>query len=580
MISLKEVFQLSEKGARDLKKGIAACTITNLSLMLSVVVTMQIFTEVLKPLAGNDAEISWKKLWVLFGCGVVSAVIHFFCSRNDYRNTYVSCYTAAEDSRIRIAELVRKFPMSVFQDKDLTELTENMMGDCASIEHSMSHIVPPLIANIISSTIICACVMLFDWRMGLSIFITLPFSFLIIFGSRKLQERGSKSQVQAKLKAAEEEQEYLEGIKLIKACNMDGEKFSALNKSLKELKEKSIQMEMTTGVFIGIAQFVLQAGIGITVFVGVHLFTGGQITLIPLLLSLVIACRIYGPILTVLTLLPMLFHTLVSTQRMRELAGIAMMEGNTETVITSHDITFENVSFAYKEENVLQNVNAVIPEGKIIALVGASGSGKSTMSRLIARFWDVNKGKIKLGGVDIKTLDPEYLMAHMSFIFQDVILFQDTVLNNIRIGNRNATDEQVMAAAKAACCDEFVEKLSEGYDTILGENGNTLSGGERQRISIARALLKDAPIILLDEVTASLDPENEVMIQKAISRLIEGKTVIVIAHRLRTIVGADQILVLDDGKVAEQGTHAELMKQNGIYQSMYDIQMKSQEWAV
>ena len=580
MISLKEMFQLSDKGAKDLKKGIIACTITNLSLMLSVVVTMQIFIEVLNPLTSSDARVSWNKLWLLFGCGVISAVIHFLCSRNDYRKTYVSCYTVAEDSRIRIAEMVRKLPMSVFQDKDLTELTENMMGDCASIEHSMSHIVPPLTANIISSTIICVCVMLFNWRMGLSIFVTLPLAFAVIFGSRKLQERGSKKQIQAKLKAAEEEQEYLSGIKVIKAYNLDGERFSALNQSLKELKEKSVQMEMTIGVFIGIAQFILQAGIGITVFVGVHLLTGGEIMLLPLLLSMVIACRLYGPILTILTLLPMLFHTLVSTKRMRELAGIAIMDGSTDASIKNCDIVFEDVSFAYKEEAVLKNINVVIPEGKITALVGTSGSGKSTMSRLIARFWDVNEGRITLGGTDIKTLDPEYLMKHMSFIFQDVILFQDTVMNNIRIGNRNATDEQVMAAAKAARCDEFVEKLSNGYDTILGENGNTLSGGERQRISIARALLKDAPIVLLDEVTASLDPENEVMIQQALTRVIEGKTVIVIAHRLRTIVDADQILVLNDGQLVEQGKHSELMKHSKIYQNMYDIQRKSQEWAV
>ncbi|MBF1002473.1 MAG: ABC transporter ATP-binding protein, partial [Lachnospiraceae bacterium] len=295
MMNLKEMFQLSDRGAKDLKKGIFACTLTNLSLMLSVVVTIQIFLEVLKPLTGK--EVSWSKMWILFGAGVLSAIIHFLCCKNDYRKTYVSCYTAAEDSRIRIAELVRKFPMSVFNNKDLTELTTNMMGDCASIEHSMSHIVPPLMANAISCTLICVCVMIFDWRMGLSIFCTLPLSFLIILGSRKLQERGSKKQVEAKLKASEEEQEYLEGIRIIKSCHLDGEKFSKLNDALIDLKKQSIHMELGTSVFISIAQFVLQAGIGITVFVGVHLLTGGSITILPLLLSLVIVCRMYGPIL-------------------------------------------------------------------------------------------------------------------------------------------------------------------------------------------------------------------------------------------------------------------------------------------
>ncbi|MDO4338461.1 MAG: ABC transporter ATP-binding protein [Eubacteriales bacterium] len=578
MTSLKEMFQLSDRGAKDLKKGILACTLTNLSLILSVAVTVQIFIEVLKPLSGG--EISWSRMWLLLAAGALSAVINFLCCKNDYRKTYVSCYTAAEDSRIRIAELVRKFPMSVFNDKDLTELTTNMMGDCASIEHSMSHIVPPLMANGISCTLICICIMLFDWRMGLSIFCTLPLSFLIILGSRKVQEKASRKQVDAKLKASEEEQEYLDGIKIIKSCHLDGEKYSSLNHALKALKQESIRMELGTSVFISVAQFVLQAGIGITVFVGVHLLTGGSITILPLLLSLVIVCRLYGPILTILTLLPMLFHTLVSTQRMRELASIPIMEGKADVPIENYEISFEDVSFAYNKEPVLENVTVKIPEGKITALVGPSGSGKSTMSRLIARFWDVNSGKITVGGVDVKTLDPEYLMGYMSFVFQDVILFNDTILNNIRIGNMDATDEQVIAAAKAACCDEFVQKLPDGYNTMLGENGSTLSGGERQRISIARALLKDAPIILLDEATASLDPENEVLIQEAISRLITGKTVLVIAHRLRTIVDADQIIVLENGHVAECGSHNELVERPGTYRKLYEIQTKSQKWAV
>ncbi len=576
MMNLKEMFQLSDCGEKDLKKGIFACTLTNLSLMLSVIVTVKLFVEILKPFTGET--VSWNKMWILFGAGVIAVIIHFFCCQNDYRNTYVSCYTAAEDSRIRIAELVRKFPMSVFNDKDLTELTTNMMGDCASIEHSLSHIVPPLIANAISCTIICACVMIFDWRMGLSIFCTLPLSFLIIFGSRKLQENGSKKQVEAKLKASEEEQEYLEGIRIIKSCHLDGDKFTELNNALKDLKNQSIHMELGTSIFISVAQFVLQAGIGITVFVGVHLLTNGNITILPLLLSLVIVCRIYGPILTILTLLPMLFHTLVSTKRMRELAQIPIMEGSKDIPINNNTITFDHVIFAYNKETVLQDVSVTIPKGEITAIVGPSGSGKSTMSRLIARFWDVNSGTVSIGGVDVKTLDPEYLMGYMSFVFQDVTLFNDTVWNNIKIGNLNASDEQILAAAKAACCDEFVDKLPQGYNTLLGENGSALSGGERQRISIARALLKNAPIILLDEATAALDSENEVLIQNAISHLIKGKTVVVIAHRLRTIENADQILVLNDKHIEEKGTHEQLMATDGLYHHLYQLQTKSQEW--
>lgn len=578
MPSLQKMFALSDRGAKDLRKGIAACTLTNFALLLSVAVTVAIFTEVLKPLTG--AEISWGRMWLYFGAGVLAAGINFACIRNEYRKTYFACYTAAEDSRLHIAELVRKFPMSVFNNKDLTELTTNMMGDCASIEHSMSHIVPPLVSNAISSTVICIGITVFNWRMGLSIFCTLPLAFLIIFGSRKLQEKSSRKQVDAKLKASEEEQEYLDGIKLMKACHLDGERFGKLNDALQGLKRASIAMELRTGVFMSASQFVLQAGIGITVFVGIHLLTGGQITLLPLLLSLVIVCRIYGPILSVLTILPMMFHTLVSIKRMKELAGIPIMRGSTDTPIPNYTFTFEDVSFAYNAAPVLQGITATIPQGKITALVGPSGSGKSTMARLMARFWDVGSGAVRLGGVDIKTLDPEYLMGMMSFVFQDVTLFNDTILNNIRIGNRDATDEQVLAVAKAACCDEFVRQLPEGYNTLLGENGNTLSGGERQRISIARALLKDAPIILLDEATAALDPENEVLIQQAITRLIAGKTVVVIAHRLRTIAGADQILVLEAGRVAEAGTHAELLQQAGVYHKLYEIQEQSREWAV
>lgn len=578
MMNLKEMFQLSDRGTTDLKKGIFACTLTNLSLMLSVVVTVQIFMELLNPL--NGMGISWNKLWVLFAAGIVSAFIHFLCCRNDYRKTYVSCYTAAEDSRLYIAELVRKFPMSVFNNKDLTELTTNMMGDCASIEHSMSHIVPPLLANGISCTLICVCIMFFDWRMGLSIFCTLPAAFLIIWGSRKLQEKASKKQVAAKLKASEAEQEYLDGMKVIKSCNLDGEKFSELNNALRTLKQESIHMELGTSIFISAAQFILQAGIGIAVFVGVHLLSNGNITVIPLLLSLVIVCRIYGPILTILTLLPMLFHTLVSTQRMRELANIPVMQGKTDIPINNFTITFEDVDFSYNKEQVLKNINVTIPEGKITALVGPSGSGKSTMSRLISRFFDVDQGAVKIGSVDVKRVDPDYLMSFMSFVFQDVILFNDTILNNIRIGNMAASDSQVYAAAKAACCDEFVENLKDGYHTVLGENGSTLSGGERQRISIARAMLKDAPIVLLDEATASLDPENEVLIQNALSRLISKKTVLVIAHRLRTIVDADQIIVLDNKRISETGTHAQLIAKNGLYQKLYQLQTESQKWAV
>ncbi len=578
MRKLKRLFGLSKKGYIDLKKGVLACVITNLSLMLSVAVTIGIFAEVLRPLTGG--QISWTKMWLLFLGGIVAAVITFLCSKNDYRHTYVSCYSTAEESRIQIAETVRRLPMRVFDSKDLSELTTNMMNDCEIIEHAMSHVVPPLLSNGISCTIICAVLAVFDWRMTLAIFCTLPVSFLVLFGSRKLQDKLNSKQVEAKLKASEETQEYLDGIKLIKAFHLDGEKFTALRDSFQNLKRQSIQTELGCGIFSSGAQFILQAGVGIAVFVGTYLLTEGKIELIPLLLSLVLATRIYGPILSVLTILSMMFRMLTATQRVRELMEIPVMTGNKDTPVTHFDIEFDHVTFRYRDTDILKNVSFHIPEEKITALVGPSGSGKSTTAKLIARFWDVNSGKIMVGGVDVKTLDPDYLMTKMAFVFQDVILFSDTVMNNIRIGNLNATDEEVFAAAKAACCDEFISRLPDGYHTMLGENGNTLSGGERQRISIARALLKDAPVILLDEATASLDPENEVFVQQALSRLIAGKTVLVIAHRLRTISQAEQIIVLKDGRIAESGVHNGLVEKKGLYQKLYALQKESLGWSV
>jgi ATP-binding cassette subfamily B protein len=424
---------------------------------------------------------------------------------------------------------------------------------------------------------------IFDWRMALAVFCTLPIALLVLLGSKKIQNRLSEKQVESKLNAADQVQEYLEGIKVIKACGLDGSKFSALDKALHTMMKLAIKMEFGTGVFVAGAQMLLQAGVGLVVFVGANLLTGGMIELIPLLMFFVIVVRIYGPVVVEFTLLPELFHHRTATKRMRMLMETPVMTGDTEKQLDHYAIDFENVSFSYNTENgdaVIEDLTISIPSDAITALVGPSGCGKSTISKLIARFWDVNKGCVKIGGVDVKTMDPEHLMRYMSFVFQDVVLFNDTVYNNIRIGNLNANEEQVLAAARAACCDEFVRHMPNGYQSMLGENGYTLSGGERQRISIARALLKDAPVVLLDEATASLDPENEVLIQQAISKLIKGKTVIVIAHRLRTVMGADKIIVLENGKLAEEGTHQTLMRNKGLYERLYRIQQESLGWSV
>lgn len=577
MKRLKEALFLSDKGYSDLKKAIFACTLTNITMLLPFCITVMIFSELLNPFVGK--ELVWEHIWLLWGAGVVSAILVFLAAKNDYRKTYIASYKESNVTRLRIAEHLRKLPMSFFNTKDLSELTTNMMSDCSSMESMLSSTIPPLIANVISATITCILLAFFDWRLAICVFITMPLAFLIIWLSRKYQKKLFERQVDAKLQASSQVQEYLEGMKIIKSCNLSGSQFSTLNKALLAMKKITVKVEMVVGVFMSGASMILQAGIGITIFVGTLLLLDGQIELLPLLMFFLIVIKIYGPILAILSQLTTLLNLNVVTERMRTLLTAPVMSGKQQTS-KRYDIELSHVSFAYNEEEVIHDVSCKIPQGNVTALVGPSGSGKSTISKLIARFWDIQKGTITVGNKDIKTINPESLMQEMSFVFQDVTLFNDTIFNNIQMGNPNATKEQVFAAAKAAYCDEFVRNMPDGYNTVLGENGSTLSGGERQRISIARALLKDSPIILLDEATASLDPENEVFVQKAIAKLVENKTVIIIAHRLRTVVDADQILVLDNGKLVEYGTHNELMRKNGLYHKLYHIQQESLGWAV
>lgn len=575
---LQDFFMLSDKGYADLKKAIFACTLTNLSMMLPFGVSIMLIVELIKPLQGEPLD--WGKLWGLYAMAIVAAIIVFICNKNDYKKTYVTSYLASETTRIDLAEQIRKLPMHVFNSKDLSEMTTHMMGDVSTAEHVLSHVAPQIIANAISIVIICVSMAFFDWRMSLAVFVSVPVAFGIIFLGRLIYGKFNRRHVEAQLAASGQVQEYIDGIKVIRACNMDGEKFGALEKALRKMKQLAIKMEFGTGVFVTGAQVLLQAGIGLTVFLGTYLLTGAKLELIPFIMFMIIVVRIYSPFITELTLLPEFFYMQIGVKRMRALMDIEIMKGG-ETKIKDFEIKLENVDFSYNQggEETIKHMTATIPAHSITALVGPSGSGKSTVSRLIARFWDVDSGKVTVGGIDVKTLDPEHLMSYMSFVFQDVVLFNDTVFNNIKIGNMNATDEEVFAAAKAARCD-FIDRLPNGFSTVLGENGETLSGGERQRISIARALLKNAPIVLLDEATASLDPENEAQIQEAISRLVENKTVVVIAHRLRTIAGADKIIVLDKGEVAEQGTHDELMEKNGLYHRLYSIQQESLGWSV
>ncbi|MGL5513985.1 MAG: ABC transporter ATP-binding protein [Sporomusa sp.] len=578
MTKLKKWLFLDNEGWARLGKAVFACTLSNLSLMLPFTITTQVFIELLKPLAGQ--AISWQRMWLLFGFGAASFGFVFFCLKNDYKKTYVASYTQSESNRLNVAGHMRRLPMSFFNKRDLAELSGNIMADCTNIEQLMSSVLPQLFSNLISLTLICLMLAVFNWQMALAMFCTLPVSTLLMWGSRKAQNRQFERHVEAKLTASAQTQEYLEGIKVIKFSGQGTARFESLKQALDEMQRAAMKVQLVSSSFTSLSAVLLRAGVGITVFAGTLLLTCGRIDFITMLMFLLIVVRIYSPFLTVLTMLPDLLYVSVSSRRLQSLMNTPAMEGNNNANINSHSIEFEHVSFSYNDEEVIHDLTASLPAGGITAIVGPSGGGKSTLTRLAARFWDVQKGSVRVGGTDVKELTPNTLMQQMSFVFQDVILFSDTVINNIRIGRPDASDEDIYAVARAAQCDSFIRELPDGYNTMLGENGSTLSGGERQRISIARALLKDAPIVLLDEATASLDPENEVLVQRAISRLVQDKTVVVIAHRLRTITGADKILVLEDGSLVEEGTHSSLMEQEGLYHKMYTLQTQNQQWAV
>ena len=445
MSKLKEKLMLSEKGYSDLKKAITACTITNIALLLPSMVACLIFWELLKPFTGE--AISWAALWKLLGLGVVAAILVFLAAKNDYRKTYIASYKEASTTRLRIAEHLRKLPMSFFNTKDLSDITTNMMADCSSMESMLSSTIPPLIANIISVTLTCVCLAFFDWRMALAIFCTMPVTFLIIWCGRKLQLRLFDKQVDVKLEASSQIQEYLEGIKIIKSCDLGGSRFDALDKALQAMRKIAIKVELASGILVQGASLILQAGLGITIFIGTVLITNGKIELLSLLVLLMFSTQIYGPILAILSQLTSLFHLGTVTNRMRTLLTTPAMEGEDKDV-SKYDIELKNVTFGYNQDDVIKDVSFSIPAGSVTALVGPSGSGKSTISKLIARFWDVRKGQITIGGIDVSTIEPEHLMRCMSFVFQDVTLFNDTVFNNIRVGNMNATEEQAPLACQ------------------------------------------------------------------------------------------------------------------------------------
>jgi ATP-binding cassette subfamily B protein len=579
MLRIKELLGLSEEGYKDFKRGVLACVLTNLTLLPSFAVIIAVIITLLESLIegrGPDAG----RLWLLFGAGVAAAALYFFAYRSEYRKTYTVAYSESEKIRLEVAEHIRRLPLSFFNNKDLSELTTNIMADCTSIEHTMSHVVPGLFGDIITALLTCALLAFYDWRMSLALFAALPLAVGLILITRGLQAKSGERHVQAKLRVADQVQEYLEGIKVVKAFGLSGEKSAALKNALRSMMWESIKFEGASGICITLAMTILQVGVGLVTLVGVILLTGEQIDAIKLLAFVLVSAKIYSPLIVILTLLPEFFYMLISTRRMQALRREPPMTGDTDAALPDCGIEFDKVSFAYNEKDVIRNLSLKIPADSVTALVGPSGSGKTTISRLIARFWDVGSGEIRIGGRNIRGIDPECLMRSMSFVFQDVVLFNDTIMNNIRIGKIDASDEEIYAAARAARCDAFIRALPDGYESVIGENGSTRSGGERQRVSIARALLKDAPIVLLDEATASLDPENEAEIQAAVSELIKGRTVVIIAHRLGTVMDADKIVVLEDGALAEEGTGEALLAQNGLFARLYTIQRESLGWSV
>ena len=568
---LQHVFALSEKGARDFVKAVVWCFLCNVGLMLPVGVVMATLQYLLETLeTGGDPAA--KVLVYTAGAAAVLALLfllHWF----QYASLYLATYQESAARRIALAETLRKLPLSFFGTRDLSDLTSTMIADCSSLDQMFSHYIPQLFASILSTVFIGVCMFCFDWRMSLAVLWVLPAAVLLTAGSKKLQDAFGTRNILTKRAVADAIQEDIEAIRDIQSCNRQEACLQELDRRLEAAEQSSIRSELITGVFVCSAQAFLRIGLATTVLVGAELLTGGELSFLYFLGFLFAAARLYDPLGLVLQNIAATFNAKLKIERMRAIQEQPVQTGVETCEPENFDIVFDHVKFAYRDgESVLEDVSFTARQGQVTALVGPSGGGKSTACKLAARFWDIQGGKITLGGIDISTVDPETLLKHYSFVFQDVVLFRDTILENIRLGRRGATDEEVYAAARAARCDEFVRELPEGYQTVVGENGSTLSGGERQRISIARALLKDAPVILLDEATASLDVENETAVQEAISRLVKDKTVLIIAHRMRTVAGADHVVVLADGGVAQEGAPAELLAQNGLYRQMAERQ--------
>lgn len=573
----KRKYALTEKGVQNVKKGTFWTVIVNIVVMGGVSVLYLLMKDLMAVFIGNQTEMNTITILILL---VVFVFLSFVTHLQQYTATYGLVYGEVKATRIALAEKLRQLPLGYFNKKDIADLTETIMGDVNRMEHVWSHVLGYLYGSYISTGIIAVFLFIYDWRLAIACLWGVPVAFGLLFGSRKWTSKASEKLKQAAIKVSDGIQETLENVREIRATNQEKTYLRGLYQKIDEHEKVMVKGELVAGIFVNAASVIMRLGVATTILVGAHLIVQGQVDFMILFMFLLVITRIYAPFDQSLALIAEMFVSQVSANRMMEIYDTPVASGKETFEPKGHNIEFHHVSFAYDLQDVLKDVSFTAKEGEVTALVGPSGSGKSTCAKLAARLFDVQKGKITVGGVDINEVDPEVLLSDYSMVFQDVVLFDDSIKENIRLGKRNATDEEVYQAAKAANCDEFVQKLPNGYDTLIGENGAKLSGGERQRISIARALLKDAPIILLDEATASLDVENETKIQEALSRLLAKKTVLVIAHRMRTVQSADKIIVLEDGKVKEEGSPEQLYKQNGLYRHMLDLQNESAQWQI
>ena len=565
----------SKQGAKGLIKGIIACAFQNMAFIFPTTLLYFLVSDMM----GGGVKGNRITLYII-GCIICFALI-FLTTWFQYNNTYFTTYEESGKRRLSLAERLRKLPLSFFGKRDLADLTSTIMSDCEVIEKSTSHFIPGLFGSLISTVIISAGLFAFDWRMALAALWVIPVSVLIVVLSYKVQDKVLVKFMAAKMSCADGIQEYIEAVRDLKANNAEENYLSGLKNKIKGVEKSNIKAELTTAVFVTGAGMVLKLGIATVALVGSALLVNGTLGVLTFFMFLLVASRLYDPMQAALQNLAAIIAMRTNVARMNEILEYPVQTGKDALTNNGYDVVFDHVGFAYTGgEVVLKDVSFTAKQGEVTALVGPSGGGKTTVSRLVARFWDIRKGKITVGGMNIAEIEPEKLMSLYSIVFQDVTLFDNTIMENIRLGKKGATDEEVMAAARLANVDEFAEKLPEKWNTNIGENGCELSGGERQRISIARAFLKDAPVILLDEATASLDVENETMIQSALSRLIKDKTVLIIAHRMRTVAGADKIVVLSGGVVAEQGVPGELYKKNGIYTRMVDLQSASGKWKI